>query len=172
MKVAEIWGTESGTENLPASWGPLAFYLHSALFSSVCLFPHLLSQATQLWPVSLTICSCSCILLYQCQFFFISPLLLSLTTWLILFVSIHSFFLHLVNISRCSDFFRYKCTFKASHCYILLVYRNHTGNANSLCVPNALLAITCVAAGEGVSITASCQDLSFFLLPHHFTCKL
>lgn len=125
MKVVEVWGTDSGAEDLPTSWGPLAFCLHSALFSSVCLFPHLLSQATQFWPVSLTICSCSCILLYQRQLFFIPPLLLLLTTWL--FVSIHSFFLHLINISLSSGFFRYKCAFKASQCYFLLVCRIRQG---------------------------------------------
>lgn len=115
---------------------PFAYILPCSL---LFLFLHLLSQATQLWPVSLTICSCSFILLYQCQLFFISSAFITHCRSFFLFLFI-LFFLHLVNIPLFSGFFRYKYVLKASQCY-LLVYGKHAGNANSLSVPNALQAL-------------------------------
>lgn len=127
MKVVEVWEKIMEQEtyklqhtSLPTIWGPLAFCLHSALFPSVSLpSPAVSSHSADRcpWPFLLAPVS------FYTNVSFSSALLCFYRSLsLILFVSIHSFFLHLVNIPLFSGFFRYKCAFKASHCYFLLVF--------------------------------------------------
>lgn len=178
LKIVEFWDPDSAAEYLPTGWGPFACCLHSALYPSVFIFPYLLSQSTQLWPMSLTICSCSCNLLLEFQLFFIFPLLLSLTTWLILlFVSIDSSFLDLISLFSVLWFLQIQMYIQDKPWLLFVAwFKESTWGTQT---PSLFLMpfrpwwlLPSTATGGGVFIPTWCQVLSFFLLPHHFTCKL